>query len=77
MKGFVKWMDDAPIWMKVIFALPITGIVWAIYRIVKGAAYGKVGTLIAGILWIVVGTIAFWLIDLVCIIIWGRPKLFA
>lgn len=77
MKGFVKWMDDAPIWVKIIFALPITGIVWAIYRIVKGAAYGKVGTLIAGILWIVVGTIAFWLIDLVCIIIWGRPKLFA
>ncbi len=77
MKGFVKWMDNAPLWVKIIFALPLTGIVWAIYRIVKGVAFGKVGTLIAGIIWIVVGTIAFWLIDLICIIIWGEPKLFA
>ena len=77
MKGFVKWMDNAPLWVKIIFALPLTGIVWAIYRIVKGVTYKKIGILIAGIIWIVVGTIAFWLIDLICIVIWGEPKLFA
>ena len=53
MKSFVKWFDESPLWLKIIFALPVIDIVWAVYRIVKGAAYGKIWTLIGGILWIV------------------------
>lgn len=77
MKGFVKWMDNAPLWLKLIFCLPIIDIIWAIYRIVKGAAYGKILTLVAGILWIILGSVILWLIDLICIIIWRKPMLFA
>lgn len=77
MKGFVKWMDNAPLWLKLIFCLPVIDIIWAIYRIVKGAAYGKILTLIAGILWIILGSFILWLVDLICIIIWRKPMLFA
>ena len=77
MKGFVKWMDNAPLWLKLIFCLPVIDIIWAVYRIVKGAAYGKILTLIAGILWIILGSFILWLVDLICIIIWRKPMLFA
>ena len=77
MKGFVKWMDNCPLILKIIFALPGLDLIWAIYRVVKGAAYGKLGLIIAGILWIVLGWAVLWIIDLVSIIVWKKPKLFA
>lgn len=77
MKSFVKWMDDAPLWLKIIFALPVLNIVWSIYRVVKGIAYKKVSLIIAGILWIILGWAILWIIDLICICIWREPKLFA
>ena len=77
MKNFVKWMDDAPLWLKIVFALPVLDIVWAIYRIVKGVAYKKVSRIIAGILWILLGLAILWIIDLICICIWREPKVLA
>ena len=35
MKGFVKWMDEAPFWLKIVFALPVLDLVRAVYRIIK------------------------------------------
>lgn len=75
MKGIVKWFDDAPLWLKVIFALPGLDIIWAIYRIIKGAAHGKVGLIVIGILWIILGWAILWVIDLISILIMKRPIL--
>ncbi len=69
MKGFVKWFDDAPLWLKVVFALPVIDIVWAVYRIVKGVATGKIWLVVVGILWIVLGWAILWLIDLVSVLV--------
>lgn len=77
MKSFVKWFDESPLWVKIIFALPVLDIVWAIYRIVKGAAYGKVWTLIGGILWLILGWGILWVIDLVCVCVWKHIKVLA
>lgn len=77
MKGFVNWMDNCPLVLKIIFALPGLDLIWAIYRIVKGAAYNKLGLIIAGILWIVLGWAILWVVDLVSIIVWKKPRLFA
>lgn len=75
MKGFVKWMDDAPTWLKIVFCIPVLDIIWAVYRIVKGIAYGKVLTLVLGILWIFPGAVFCWLIDLIGVIVRKRPFL--
>lgn len=75
MKGLVKWFDNAPIWLKVILALPGLDIIWAVYRIVKGAAYGKMGLVIIGILWILLGWAILWIIDIVSIVIKKHPIL--
>ncbi len=77
MKGFVKWMDNCPLWLKIVFALPLLDIVWAVYRIIKGCAYGKVSRIIAGILWIPFGAAVLWLVDIICIAVWKEPKLLA
>lgn len=75
MKGMVKWFDDAPLWLKIVFALPGLDIIWAVYRIVKGAAYGKISLIIIGIVWILLGWIALWIFDIVAIIVNKRPLL--
>ena len=73
MKGMVKWFENCPLWLKIIFALPGLDIIWAIFRIVKGAAYGKIGLVLIGILWIILGWAILWIIDIVSIIIKKHP----
>lgn len=77
MKSLVKWMDNTPLILKIIFALPGIDIIWAIYRLVKGIAHKNVALIVAGILWIVLGWAILWIIDLICIIIYKKPTLFA
>ena len=77
MKGFIKAIDNLPWIVKLLLCLPVVDIVWAIYRIVKGAATGNILMLIVGILWIVIGGTVLWLVDLICILLYGRIKLFA
>lgn len=77
MKGFVKAMDSLPWIVKLILCIPALDIVWAIYRIVKGIATGSVITLVAGILWIIPGSIVCWILDLITTIIAGKPTIFA
>ena len=75
--SFVKWMDKAPLWLKIVFALPVLDIVWAIYRLVKGIAKKDAMPIIGGIVWILLGWAALWLIDLVTLIIWREVKILA
>ena len=75
--GFVGAMDGLPFWAKLLFCIPMLDIVWAVYRIVKGATQHNVLTLVIGILWIVPGCVICWLVDLISTILYGAPKFFA
>lgn len=58
MKAYVKFIDGLPYILRVILAFPgLDGIVYGIYRIAKGH-------LIAGLIWIIVGTFITWVLDL-------------
>ena len=61
-------MDELPLVLKIILAIPMLDIVWAIYRIIKGVAYKNVVTLIAGILWIIPGSVVCWILDIVFLV---------
>ena len=76
MKDFIKAMDDLPLILKIILALPALDIVWGIYRIVKGVAYKNVVTLIFGILWIIPGSVICWILDTVTLLL-NNKLLFA
>lgn len=69
----IKWFESAPVWLKVIFALPGLDIIWAIFRIVKGAVKGKIGLVVVGILWLILGWAILWIIDIVTILINKHP----
>jgi hypothetical protein len=71
----IKWFESAPVWLKIIFALPGLDIIWAIFRIAKGAVKGKTGILLAGIAWLLLGWAILWVIDIVSIIIKKHPIL--
>ena len=75
--GLISAMDNLPWIVKLILCIPALDIVWAVYRIIKGATQGKLLTLIVGILWIVPGAVFGWLIDLICTILFGKPTIFA
>ena len=73
MKDLIKWFENAPIWLKIIFALPGIDIVWAVFRIIKGATKGNLVLILVGILWIILGWAVLWVIDIVSILIKKHP----
>ena len=75
--GFVSAMDGLSKLVKIILCLPFLNIIWAIYRIVKGATEGQMIILVAGILWIFPGSCICWIIDLVTTILNGKPTILA
>ncbi len=75
--GLVAAMDNLPWIVKLILCIPAFNIVWAIYRIIKGATQKDMLILIAGILWIVPGVFFGWILDLVTTIMYGKPTIFA
>lgn len=76
MKDFIKWMDDAPFVLKLIFCIPAVDIVWSIYRLVKALNSGKTATLVLWIVLLIVGIPFIWLVDLVLILLKGKPLYF-
>jgi hypothetical protein len=73
MKDLIKSMDNLPWLAKIILALPVLdGIVWGIYRIVKGLDRGDTLMLIVGILWVILGATLLWVIDLVSVILYKK-----
>ena len=69
MKEFRKMIDNLPLILKIILALPaIDGIVWGIYRICKG----NLPNIILGIIWIFAGAAITWILDIIFLVL-GKP----
>lgn len=78
MAGLVKAFDNLPWIVKLILALPgIDGIAWGIYRIAKGVSKNDMLQIIIGILWIFVGFAILWIVDMITIILYKKPTVFA
>lgn len=70
MKAYVKFIDDLPFILRLILAFPgLDGIVYGIYRIAKGH-------LIAGLIWIFVGTFITWVLDIYSLLTAGKVTFF-
>ncbi len=75
MKSYIKFFDGLPLLGKLLFCIPVLNFFWAIYRIVKGVVKSNILLLIIGILWIVPGGALLWLVDLITILLFGKPIL--
>jgi hypothetical protein len=74
MKEFIKSMDDLPLIVKIILAIPGIDIVWSIYRIVKASVLkDSVGVII----WVLLTIFASWnvlaIIDIIMLLLTGKP----
>ena len=77
MKDVIKSFDNLPWLVKLLFCLPVLNLAWAIYRIIKGVSEKKTAVLVAGILWIVPGSVICWVLDFVCTICFKKPTILA
>ena len=69
----IKAFDELPKVVKIIFALPFLDIIWAVYRIIKGACTNNTTTLVVGIVWVIFGCFITWVLDLVYLIMDKQP----
>ncbi|MGM9873913.1 MAG: hypothetical protein ACI31G_03215 [Bacilli bacterium] len=76
MKKFIKWMDEAPFILKLIFCIPFVDFVWSIYRLVKAFYSKSTATLVIWIVLLIVGIPFIWLIDLILVLLKGKPLYF-
>lgn len=78
MKDIIKAYDNLPWIVKLILALPfIDGFAWGLYRLIKGIHKNDLGLILAGIVWLFIGWAILWILDLVTIILYGKPTIFA
>jgi hypothetical protein len=78
MKGLIKSMDNLPWIVKLILALPILdGLVWGIYRLIKGIVKKNILQIIGGFIWIFVGAAILWILDIVTIILFKKVTVLA
>lgn len=71
MKAFIKGMDDLPLILKVILALPGLDIIWVIYRLIRSITKDNMLGIVLAIILIVVGLPILWLIDIIFIVLKG------
>lgn len=69
--GFVKAMDDLPLIVKIILAIPVLHIIWDIYRLVKAIVKkNTVGIIVAIIVFFF--TWIFWIVDIILLLVKGN-----
>lgn len=73
MKDFIKWMDNLPLIIKVIFALPALDIIWGVYRIARAYNDNSQGGLILYVILLIIGLPFLWIIDLLALLLKGEP----
>lgn len=69
---FCKAMDDLPLIVKIILALPFLDIVWNVYRLVKSISSSNLLGIILAVVLLIVGIPLVWLFDIIMIIIKGK-----
>ncbi len=72
MKDFIKALDELPLLVKIILALPVIDIVWVIYRIIKSVASENTLGIVLGVLLLIIGMPFLWLIDIITLIVYNK-----
>ncbi len=72
MQELIDTIDKQSVLVKIIFALPILDIIWAIYRICRSAVKNDILGIILGILMIFIGASIWWIVDIISILVVGH-----
>lgn len=66
---FVKWMDDNPLWLKVVLALPMVDVLWVVHRLIKSIEAKKTLEIVLAAALIVFGFPVLWIVDIVTLLL--------
>lgn len=72
MNSIVKGFDSLPRIVKVIFALPVLDILWAIYRLCRSIAKKNTLAIVLSIVMLILCPVIFWIVDLITTILTGK-----
>jgi len=73
--GLIEAIDNLPFIVKLILCIPAIDIIWGIYRVVKYLDPISPLMLVISILTIVPGATIIWILDIICVILKGKPFL--
>ena len=68
MQNLINTIDNLPMLVKIILALPGIDIVWMIYRLVRSIVKQNIVGIVLAIIVLVVGVPFLWIIDILCLI---------
>ncbi len=68
----IKAFDNLPKWLKVVLALPFLDILWNIYRLVKSIKKDSIVGIILAFLFITIGLVFMWLVDIITILLYNK-----
>ena len=69
MQKFIDSMENFPLWLKVLLAIPMLDIIWVVYRLVKSASKQNIVGIILAVVLIIIGIPFLWLIDIISLLI--------
>ncbi|MCH5179688.1 MAG: hypothetical protein J1F32_00530 [Erysipelotrichales bacterium] len=72
MKKLIKWFDEAPLLIKIVFALPALDIVWVVYRIFRSYLKNNMLGVVLGVILVIVGIPWLWLVDIITLLLNGK-----
>lgn len=72
MKDIIKGFDELPLIVKVILALPVLDIVWAVYRLCRSLSNNNALGIGLAILMLLICPTLFWLVDIITLLVMGK-----
>lgn len=69
MKTLIKDMENLPLWVKIILALPAIDIIWVIYRLCKSVDKENTLGIVLAVVLLIVGIPFLWLVDIITLIV--------
>lgn len=72
MQEYINAFDNLPLVVKIIFALPMLDILWAIYRLCKSLSKQNTVGIGLAVLMLIVCPALFWLVDIITLAFTGK-----
>lgn len=69
MQKLINTIDELPLIVKIIFAIPALDIIWNIYRLCRSIVNNNIIGIILAVLLLTVGLAFMWLIDIICLLL--------
>lgn len=72
MQNLINAIDNLPMLVKIILALPGVDLVWVIYRLCRSLVKQNIVGIVIAIAAIIIGLPWLWIVDILCLILLGK-----